>query len=67
MFMGQTLVTFRNPERRDTFGQQGVKPVKITMFDAENGRREFVQPVLKGSVAEQVRDRQVDRILVEFA
>jgi hypothetical protein len=67
MFMGRTLVTYCNSTRRDTFGSQGVRPVRITVFDAEHGRREFNEPILTGAVAEAVRQRTIDRMEIELA
>ena len=65
-FLGSILVTYHNPQRKDTFGRNGVKPVAFRVV-ANDGKVSLVEGgVISGPLARQIRDRQVSRIEVEM-
>ena len=66
MFLGQILVTYSNPQGKDTFGPCGVAPVAWKVTDLEGHTQEFAARVLAGDLAMQIRDRKVSRIAVEL-
>jgi hypothetical protein len=62
MMLGSVLVVYRNPERRDTFGENAVRPAewKISFL---NGDIKLVNSeTLDDKIAKQIRNRDVDRI-----
>jgi len=65
-FLGRTLVTYRNPKRRDTFGPGGVKPVAYTVWTHENVRLEIAGDTLPSPISDQVRDGLIRHIVVEL-
>ncbi len=66
MFLGQILVTYHNPQGKDTFGPQGVTPVQWKVTDLEGHVQDFAARILSGDTARQIRDRKVSRIDVEL-
>ncbi len=66
LFLNRTLVVYRNPKRKDTFGQGGVSPVRIILFfkGEEIVRAEGAD--IGSSYAGLVREGRVDRIEVEL-
>ncbi|MFA5095777.1 MAG: cellobiose phosphorylase [Candidatus Omnitrophota bacterium] len=60
-FLGRIKVTYLNPRRKDTFGKDPLKVVKIVLW--ENGRPiELNSPVIPPPYAEKTRSRQINKI-----
>jgi hypothetical protein len=60
-FLSRILVTYHNPERRNTFGINAVKIVKIIIF--EDGHPIEINSATIGAVlAEKIRSRQINKI-----
>jgi hypothetical protein len=57
VFLGEILLVYHNPQRADTFGRQGVRPVSLRLDGVDHP-----VPTLVGSSAELVRNRQIRRI-----
>ncbi len=65
LFLGRTLVTYRNTKRLDTFGKQRVSVKKVTLHD--RGRAvEFKGDTVPYPFSLRVRDENVARIDVEL-
>jgi hypothetical protein len=64
LFLGKTLVTYINPKRKDTFGRDGVRVVRIALFNENKLLIETEKGVIDAPYAEQVRQGKVDRIYV---
>jgi len=60
--LGHTLLVYHNPDRRDTFGPQGVSPRRYE-FD---GAVSWSGDTLPGEIAERVRSRKCKRIDVRL-
>jgi hypothetical protein len=56
--LGQILLVYHNPARKDTFGPSAVRPA---VYQIENGQ-DIPAMELAGQLAEQIRQRQVGRI-----
>ena len=64
MFLGEIMVTYLNESLRDTFGENGVKPDSYEVIDAEGISQFFKADEMKGEIAEKIRDRKIERIIV---
>ena len=60
--LGKVLVVYHNPKRKDTFGRQAVRPVKITFNDKDGNPIELFSDTIPRPFALQVRLRQINRI-----
>lgn len=61
-FLGKTLVTYINPKRADTYGKNGVKPVRYVLSTFKNEVVEINDPIIGAPYAEQVRNGEVAKI-----
>lgn len=66
LFLGRTLVVYRNPERRDTFGRRGVAVRRIVLCDAAGREQEFAGDTLPAPYAVAVRDGVVPRLDIDL-
>lgn len=66
MFLGSILVSYHNPERKDTFGPSRVAPALWTVVDLDGDSHTFAGSFLEAEIAEKIRQRQVRRIEVEL-
>jgi len=60
-FLSRILVTYHNPERKNTFGKNAAKIIKIVIFE-NNSPVEINSAVIPAALAEKIRSRQVDKI-----
>ncbi|MFO7660670.1 MAG: hypothetical protein R6V77_07135 [Candidatus Cloacimonadaceae bacterium] len=67
MFLGEILVTYRNVNRRDTFGPHGVSPTGWKIIDLEGNIQNVQDSFLSGDIAERIRSRNIRRIEVELS
>ncbi|MDD5566336.1 MAG: cellobiose phosphorylase, partial [Candidatus Omnitrophica bacterium] len=58
-FLGTIPVTYHNPKMQDTFGKNGVGPVKITFCDASGNPVEINSGTIPSPYAQQVRSRAI--------
>ena len=61
------MVTYHNPQLKDTFGPQGVKARKIVLNYSNAKKVEVDGEQLKGKQAKDVREGIVERIDVFFS
>jgi hypothetical protein len=66
MFLGSILVTYHNRERKDTFGEFGVKPAEWKTVNLSGNSRTFSGSTLRGDVVGEIRDRKVSRIDIQL-
>jgi len=66
MFLGEILVTYRNPTRKDTFGKNAVKPLSWKLIDANEKITIIKDRKITGEQAEKIRNREIKRIHVEL-
>ncbi len=66
MFLGKTLVTYHNPDRKDTFGVGGVSPVSYTVKDYKGNTQHFSTDSLDGKIAADIRNREIQIIDIEL-
>ncbi len=66
-FLGKILVVYHNPRRKNTFGQQkaSIKSIRLTYPDRKK-QIDLDQPVIGFPHAQQIRNREVERIDVFF-
>jgi hypothetical protein len=67
LFLGKTLVTYENPQRRDTFGAAGARVRGYRCVGPDGARREVAGPLLRGRDAEDARDGAFERVIVSLA
>ena len=60
-FLSSILVTYFNPKKKDTFGKQACKIVKIVIFEG-NQPTEINSASIPSALAEKIRSRQVSKI-----
>jgi len=66
MLLGKIVVTYHNRERKNTYGDGGVVPVKWRICDNNGKEQEFEGPEPGGDMAIKIRERKVSRINVEL-
>jgi len=66
MFLGKILVTYHNPDLKDTYGKEGVKPVSWEIVDLDGNTQTFNSETLNGDIVFDIRERKVNRINVEL-
>ncbi|MFW6369214.1 MAG: hypothetical protein ACOC0J_01375, partial [Myxococcota bacterium] len=65
-FLGKTLVTYRNPGRRPTYGSEAALPRRWEL-EYQDGKKKVIEADrLTGSIAEDVRAGKVSRMDVEL-
>lgn len=63
-FLGKTLVTYVNPQKKNTYGETGAKPVKY-LIRADNGETaEICGPVIHAPYSEMIRNCKISDIEV---
>jgi hypothetical protein len=60
-FLSQIQVTYHNPKRKNTFGKNSAKIVKIVLYENELPR-EINSAIISSALAEKVRSRQIKQI-----
>lgn len=66
MFLGEILVTYHNPGRKDTFGPGSVACERWTVHYPDGTSQSFTGSCLTGDTASQVRAREVSRIEIDL-
>ncbi len=66
MFLGEILVTYHNPNRKDTFGVNAVVPASWKLIDEEGNIEIIKDNKIKGDIAEKIRRREIKRIYVNL-
>lgn len=61
-FLGNIPVTYHNPMRTNTFGNNPAKPAKIILKDNHDNTFEFTSDTIPSPYAEQIRSRLVEYI-----
>lgn len=61
-FLGKAIVTYINPGKRNTYGLNGVKPVKFVLITSQNEVVEIEDSVIGAPFAEAVRKGEVAKI-----
>lgn len=62
MFLGEILVVYHNKNKKDTFGEDSVKPVSYEILDLAGISKTYKPEELFDGIAEQIRQREVARI-----
>jgi len=66
MFLGEILVTYHNPSRKDTFGANAVVTESWKLTDTEGNIKVIKDNKIKGDIAEEIRNRNIKRILINL-
>lgn len=66
LFLGKTLVTYRNPKRLDTYGRQRASVKKILLKGLRGGDVEFRGDTVPSPYAARVREGAVPQIEIEL-
>ncbi len=66
-FLGSTLVIYHNPKRANTFGEDGVRPAAYKLIDHDGKEYQFERSVVKGELAEQIREGKFREINISLA
>ena len=56
--LGDILLVYHNPEKRDTFGKNGVRPIKYLL----DNQHEVDASEISGKMAEKIRKREIKRV-----
>lgn len=67
MFLGETLITYKNSKLKNTFGADGVQPVSFKLTDRTGNEKTIEGDCLTGEIACEVRDRKYKMIEIELA
>jgi hypothetical protein len=67
LLLGQSLVVYHNPKRRNTFGKGGVKPVRIELVDTQGELTRVESGRLSAPFAQQVREGKFLRLDIHLA
>lgn len=59
---GSTLLVYLNPQRRDTFGQEAVKPIQYQLFGRDGTTPTVTADSITGALAEALRLGQFRRV-----
>jgi len=62
MFLGKTLITYHKSDAKDTYGQDGVRPVEWKIVDISGAIQILNVETLSGEMAVKIRERKVDKI-----
>ncbi len=66
LFLGRTVVIYLNPKKKNTFGANGVRVVRVRLYEGEKAVFETEGNVIKAPFAGQVRDGRISRIEAEL-
>ncbi|NIT60934.1 MAG: hypothetical protein GWN00_33435, partial [Aliifodinibius sp.] len=66
MFLGQILITYHNEGLKDTYGDNGAKPVEYRIYKADGNIQSFRTGNLSGTIVNEIRERKVNRIEIEL-
>ncbi len=66
-FLGKVLVTYHNPLRAATYGEQAVRPHRYVLMTFENGSVEIGGSSIRAPYAQMVRDGRIARIEVHLS
>jgi hypothetical protein len=66
MLFGHTWVVYENPQRRDTFGQTAVAPVSFELHHADGRIRTHADRWLPESLALELRDGKLSRLVIHL-
>lgn len=61
-FLGGAMVNYINPDRKDTFGDDGVKPVGYNLKGVQGQTWEVKGNVIEGQLAESIREGRISEI-----
>jgi len=67
MFLGKILVTYHNPEMKDTFGSNGVQPTRYTLTDSNLETSSISSKILDGDIVKKIRKRKIQRMDIELS
>jgi hypothetical protein len=56
--LGNILLVYHNPQKQDTFGNNGVRPVKYLL----DNQHEVIGSAITGELAEKIRRRKMKRV-----
>jgi hypothetical protein len=65
-FLSKIRVTYHNPKRKDTFGKNAAKPIKITFQGKDGNPVEIPSNTIPSPYAEQIRACQINQIDIYF-
>lgn len=63
-FLSDISVEYHNPNRKNTFGKNAVKPKKIIFNDLNNSPVEILSDTISSPYAEQIRSRQIKNLTI---
>jgi hypothetical protein len=61
-FLGHTIICYHNDKKKNTYGEDGVKPVSYTLVYSDKSVKTINSSYIEGSDALDIRDGKVDRI-----
>ncbi len=64
IFLGKILVTYHNPQRKNTYGQDKAKITSYKITFLNGSEKTYNDSKLSGDIVEAIRDRQVEKIYV---
>ncbi|MEA3286152.1 MAG: hypothetical protein U9Q77_02080 [Candidatus Marinimicrobia bacterium] len=67
MFLGKILITYHNPTRKNTWGENGVAPMCWKVVDENGITHQISGTTIDNTYASLIRDRKIHRIEVELS
>jgi len=67
VFLGKILVTYHNPKNTNTFGMNGVQPIRYTLTDSNQNTVTFSSNFLSGDIVKKIRNRTIERMDIELS
>lgn len=65
-FLGSVIVNYINPGRKNTYGEDSVKPEKYVLTYMDKTEREIAGEIIEGREARDIRNKKVDSIDVHL-
>jgi len=66
MFLGNVLVTYKNPKMKNTFGANGVKPIAAVIKEINGKITKITGGVFDETIARKVREHKIQSIEIEL-
>lgn len=66
MFLGDILVTYKNPKMKNTFGNNGVKPISAIIKEKDGTETEINGDTFNETIAKKAREHKIKSIEIEL-
>jgi len=67
MFLGNILITYYNPNRKNTYGPDGVSPNRWNLLEPDGTSQIIQGNCVTGEIVAKIRDRKITNIKIELS